>query len=120
MLNTYRVAPYPDLLRPAWPSLNSSAAVAVAADCDQLLRPLSELEGCTGGLLTEDDTAPMAASCASARSLDTNFAGLALREDSSRGFDVPPGSKSRLREADGGLTGDIGGVFHAARTSSGV
>lgn len=117
MLNTYRVAPYPDLLRPAWPPLNSSAAVAVAADCDQLLRPLSELEGCTGGLLTEDDTA---ASCASARSLDTNFAGFALREDSSRGFDVPPGSKSRLREADGGLTGDIGGVFHAARTSSGV
>lgn len=109
---------HPDVFLAAIPVFDSSAA-AIAADVDQLLKPMSELEPWTDGRVT-DDTTPEDASWASARSLDTNFPDLVVRVDSStRGFDKPPGSGSRLRGADGGRTGDIGGVFHAARTSSG-
>lgn len=63
---------------------------------------------------------PDDASWASARNLDTNLPGRVLREASSPlGIAAPPGSGSRRLDADGGRMGDIGGVFHAARTSSG-
>lgn len=63
---------------------------------------------------------PDDASWASARNLDTNLPGRMLREASSPlGIAAPPGSGSRRLDADGGRMGDIGGVFHAARTSSG-
>ena len=90
---------------------------AVAMGPDRLLRPLSELDTWGGRLI---DVVPSDARCASARSLDTNLPGLVLYEESSpRLFDTPPGSGSRLLWAEGGRTGDIGGVFQAARTSSG-
>lgn len=104
---------YPDLLRHEVPW----SIPAVVMGPDRLLRPLSELDT-WGGRLT--DVVPNDARCASARSLDTNLPGLVLYEESSpRLLEIPPGSGSRLLWAEGGRTGDIGGVFQAARTSSG-
>lgn len=89
----------------------------LTAGVDKLPSPLSELDMWRGRLTAVN---PEDASWASARNLDTNLPGRVLREASSRlGMAAPPGSGSRRLDADGGRMGDIGGVFHAARTSSG-